>query len=114
MMLTTASPEFTNWKRDLVDLGFKEEHINDSLISQFTAHGIQPLNIVEDQIKGYFFGKTREPAECEAAKEYIGFDKYHEVIADFVDWPAAWQHIKDLDQLELVKASENDWVLMSK
>ena len=113
-MLTTTSPEFTNWKRDLVEFGFKEAHVNDSLISQLNEHGIEPLKFMDDQFRGYYYGDTEQQAECQAAKGWIELDEWQENITDFVDWSSAWKHLKSVARLALVKADENEWVLIAK
>jgi hypothetical protein len=113
-MLTTTSPEFTNWKRDLVDFGFKEAHVNDSLIAQLSAHDIEPIRFMDDQFRGYYYGDTEEEAGSEAVKEWVELGSWQEFIEDHIDWYAAWKTLESKARLALVKVSEHDWVLIAK
>jgi hypothetical protein len=113
-MLTTTSPEFTDWKRDLVDFGFKEEHVNESLISKLTAYGIEPLKFNDDQFRGYFYGDSEGQAGIEAVKEWVELGSWQEFIEDHIDWYAAWKTLESKARLALVRVSESDWVLVAK
>jgi hypothetical protein len=103
---------FADWKKPLLYIGIKEEHITDDLIGILSAYDFRSDTINDESFQGYFSGTTEHEAGEVVARQFASLNDLQLFLEPIIDWAKAWDSIKKLERYILVKTNEaNTWGL---
>ena len=111
-MFTSSAPSFAAWKKPLLYIGLKEEHITDDLVGILSAYNFKSDTINDDSFQGYFSGATEHEAGEVVARQFASLNSLQEFLEPIIDWAKAWDSIKKLERYILINTNElNTWAL---
>jgi hypothetical protein len=103
---------FAEWKKPLLCIGIKEEHITDDLIVILSAYNFKADTINDESFQGYFSGTTEHEAGEVVARQFASLNSLQEFLEPIIDWAKAWDSVKTMERYILVKTNElNTWGL---
>jgi hypothetical protein len=113
-MFTAPSSSFLEWKNALTNIGIKDGHITEELISALSALDLTVTDFNYDSFHGYFSGCSEEEAGITVAKDWAELSTDQEFIGTHVNWHSAWRSLQSLASLFLIKVSPTEWALFMR
>jgi hypothetical protein len=113
-MFTAPSSSFLEWKNALTNIGIKDGHITEELISALSALDLTATDLNYDSFHGYFSAISEDQAGAAVAKDWAEISSDQDFIQEHVDWLAAWRTLSSLGSLFLVRVSDDEWALLAK
>lgn len=111
-MLAAPIPSFIDWKDVLVNIGLKEPHVTDDLVTILAAYNFTPSTMTDESFQGYFKGSTEHEAGEVVARQFASLNSLQEFLEPIIDWAKAWDSVKTMERYILVKTNElNTWGL---